>query len=381
MNPDNKDCEMKQRIGVLGGSFDPVHYGHLILAEQIKSEAQLDMILFVPACVSPFKIWSKPAGKEHRLRMLELAIGDHEGFRISTIELEKEEPSYTYDTLRALSDQYGADAELFFIIGTDAFMQIEEWNFSRELLSEFSFLIGLRKGYDESKLEKILEDLSTRYPLKAQYIRIPELEIAASDLRDRMATGKSVRFMLPDAVIEYIAQNGLYQNTARLLQEFVRRKVDHDRYRHTEGVVAKAQELSLRFGADPEKAEIAAWFHDAYREVGNLEHGPFAAQKLQEQFGIDDKEILDAIRYHTTGRPGMCLLEKIIYLADSLEEGRDYPGVCQLRSMQEQGIDECLYGLMVHTREYVESLGLRFDPHSIAAIDELKKKTEKGDNQ
>ncbi len=368
---------MKQRIGVLGGSFDPVHYGHLILAEQIKTEAQLDLILFVPACVSPFKIWNKPADRAHRLKMLELAIGDHEGFRISTIELDKDQPSYTYDTLRALSEQYGPEAELFFIIGTDAFMQIEEWNCSRELLSEFSFLIGLRKGYDEGKLEIILDDLSTRYPLKARYIRIPELEIAASDLRDRMAAGKSVRFMLPDSVIDYIRSRGLYQNTGRLLQEFVRRKVDEDRYRHTEGVAAKAQELSLRFGADPEKAEIAAWFHDAYREAGNLEHGPLAAQKLTEEFGIRDREILDAIRYHTTGRPGMSLLEKIIYLADSLEEGRHYPGVCELRTMDSADIDECLYRLMIHTKAYVESLGIRFHPLSIEAIGELEKKFKK----
>ncbi|HPF19044.1 MAG: nicotinate-nucleotide adenylyltransferase [Bacillota bacterium] len=368
---------MKQRIGVLGGSFDPIHYGHLILAEQIKTEAKLDRILFVPAFVSPFKIWNKPVDRIHRLKMLELAIGDHDGFDISTIELDKDEPSYTYETLCSLRQQYGSDTDLYFIIGTDAFMHIEEWNCSRELLSEFSFLIGLRKGYNEGKLETILDDLATRYPLDAQYIRIPELEIAASDLRDRMATGKSVKFLLPDPVIDYIQRKGLYQSTARRLQAFVRDKVDEDRFRHTQGVVSKALELAHRFGADPEKAEIAAWFHDAYREMGNLEHGPAAAVALQEQFGIDDPDILDAVRYHTTGRKGMCLLEKIIYLADSIEDGRDYPGVEELRSMDCNDIDTCIYHLMVHTREYVEGLGLQFHPRSIEAIEELKRCKQK----
>lgn len=368
---------MKQRIGVLGGSFDPIHYGHLILAEQIKTEARLDRILFVPACVSPFKIWNKPIDRTHRLRMLELAIGDHKDFEISTIELDKDTPSYTYETLRALADRYGSDAELFFIIGTDAFMHIEEWNCSRELLSEFSFLIGLRKGYDEKKLESILDDLATRYPLKAEYIPIPELEISASDLRDRMAAGKSVKFLLPDPVIDYINSRGLYQNTARRLQAFVQRKVDHNRYQHTEGVVAKARELAHRYGADPEKAEIAAWFHDAYRETGNLEHGPIAAEELRRQFGIDDQDILNAIRYHTTGRPGMSLLEKIIYLADSIEDGRQYPGIDELRSVDCLDIDRCIYRLMTHTRDYVEGLGIQFHPRSIQAIEELEERFKK----
>jgi nicotinate-nucleotide adenylyltransferase len=250
-------------------------------------------------------------------------------------------------------------------------MHIEEWKYSEELLNKFSFLIGLRKGYDECKLEAILDDLKTRYPLKAEYIRIPELEIAASDLRDRIAAGKSVKFLLPDSVIDYIYKQELYKNICISIESFVKKKVKPSRYKHIEGVVHMARELAHKYGADPDKAEIAAWFHDAYREVGNLEHGPKAAEKLEELFGVDDSEILDAIRYHTTGRCGMCLLEKVIYLADSLERGRDYPGVQELRNINSDNIDEYVYILMVHTKEYVESLGIEFHARSIAAIEEL----------
>lgn len=371
---------MKQRIGILGGSFDPVHYGHLILAEQIKTEAKLDKIVFVPAYVSPFKIWNKPADSAHRLRMLELAIGGHEGFEISTIELEKEESSYTYDTLCALREQYGNEAELHFIIGTDAFMHIEEWNCSQQLLTEFSFLIGLRRGYDEDKLRAILDELATRYPLKALYIQIPELEIAANDLRDRMAAGKSVRFLLPDAVIDYIQDHGLYQNTARRLREFVRDRVDAERFAHTERVVQKAIELAHRFGADVEKAEIAAWFHDAYREAGNLEHGPLAAQKLEELMGIVDEEILNAVRYHTTGRAGMSLLEKVVYLADAIECGREYPGVDEFRELSCRDIDECLSRVMDHTKGYVQEQGGVLHPNTLDALKELKQHQNEGEH-
>lgn len=363
---------MKKRIGVLGGSFDPVHYGHLILAEQIKTEAELDAVVFVPAYVSPFKIWNKQTDGNHRVEMLKLAIDNHPGFEISTIELEENTPSYTYYTLKQLKKSYEEDVDLFFIIGTDAFMHIEEWKHSKELLSNFSFLIGLRKGYDERKLESILDDLKTRYPLKAEYIRIPELEIAASDLRDRIGTGKSVKFLLPDAVIDYIEKQGLYKNICMRIEAFVKEKVKPQRFEHTLGVVNMARELAHKYGADPEKAEIAALFHDAYREEGNLEHGPKAAEQLEILFEIKDPEILDAIRYHTTGRAGMGLLEKIIYLADSLEKSREYPGVQELRDMNPDTIDEYVYTLMVRTKKYVESLGVEFNGRSIAAIQEFE---------
>lgn len=368
---------MRKRIGVLGGSFDPVHYGHLILAEQIKTEAALDEVVFVPAYVSPFKIWNKQTEGNHRVEMLKLAIDNHPGFEISTIELEENSPSYTYYTLKQLEKDYGGDVDLFFIIGTDAFMHIEGWKHSRELLDGFSFLIGLRKGYDESKLEAILDDLKTRYLLKAEYIRIPELEIAASDLRNRIGTGKSVKFLLPDSVIEYIDQQGLYKNSCLRIESFVKEKVKPQRFEHTVGVVNMARELAHKYGADPEKAEIAAWFHDAYREEGNLEHGPKAAEQLEILFGVDDPEILDAIRYHTTGRVGMGLLEKIIYLADSLEKSREYPGVQELRDMNPDTIDEYVYTLMVKTKQYVEGLGIEFSASSIEAIQELELRLRK----
>lgn len=367
----------KQRIGVLGGSFDPVHYGHLILAEQIKTEACLDEILFVPAYVSPFKIWNRPCEADHRLRMLELAIDDHEGFTISTIELEKDSPSYTYDTLCALRDEYGSGAELHFILGTDSFLSIEEWNESEKLLSEFSFLIGLRRGYDEERLKAVLLELSEKYPLKATYIPIPELEISASDLRQRISSGKSVRFLLPDAVIQYIDEQELYDQRIHRVREFAKCRMDSERLSHTRGVVRKAIQLAHRHGADPEKAEIAGWLHDAYRTCGDLEHAEAAARALQEEFDIVDEEIEQAIRYHTTGRAGMGLLEKILYVADALEEGRIYPGVEALRQLSDTDLDECLYRTMLASKNYIEAAGRNVHPSTEAALRELAPKGTK----
>ena len=369
---------MGKRIGVLGGSFDPLHYGHLILAEQIRQEAALDKVILVPAYVNPFKEEVPPADGAHRLEMLRLAAGDHPFFGISDIELKREGPSYTYDTLAALKEKEYPDDELYFIMGTDSFYQLEHWHKAKELIENFGFLIGMRKGYDEEELKQTIARLKERHPLRAEYIQIPELEISSTDIKKRIREGKSVRFLMPDSVISYIRENELYLDLTGKVREYARTHEKTSRFAHTCGVVKMAKELALRWGADPEKAEIAAWFHDTCRPAGNLQHGPAAANLLKKLYGVDDEDILNAIRYHTTGRPGMSLLEKVLKTADQLEEGRDYPGVEEMRAYTKLPPDECVYRLMTHTREYVLSIGARFDPLSDATIDWLKDEIEQG---
>lgn len=369
---------MAERIGVLGGSFDPLHYGHLILAEQIRQEASLGKVVLVPAYVNPFKADYMPAEGRHRLEMLRIAAGDHSAFEISDIELKKQAPSYTFDTLSALSERFGSGCELFFIMGTDAFLELEHWHKAEELIENFRFLVGLRRGYDEAGLEAAAERLREKYPLKAEYIRIPELEISSTDIKRRIRDGLSVRFMLPDGVIEYIARNELYLDLRGRVREYARRREKPSRFAHTQGVVKLAEELARIYGADAEKAEIAAWAHDACRSAGDLEHGPEAAALLRERFGVEDEDVLNAVAFHTTGRPGMSLLEKIIKIADQLEEGRDYPGVEQLRGAIGLPVDECVYRLMTRTREYVRGRGEKFDPLSDRTIEWLESILKKG---
>ncbi len=369
---------MGKRIGVLGGSFDPLHYGHLILAEQMRQEANLDKVLLVPAYVNPFKEAVPPADGAHRLEMLRLAAGDHPFFAISDIELKREEPSYTYDTLTALKETYYPDDDLFFIMGTDSFYKLWHWHKAEELIRNFSFLIGLRKGFDEAKLQEAIDQLKEKYPLRAEYIRIPELEISSTDIKERLREGKSVRFLLPDTVIDYILENELYLDMRGKVREYARTHEKTSRFQHTCGVVKLAKELAARWGEDPVKAEIAAWFHDVCRPAGNLEHGAAAARLLKKRYGVEDEDILNAIRFHTTGRPGMSLLEKILKVADQLEETRDYPGVEDMRKLMELPIDECVYKLMLRTREYVHSIGKTFDPLSDETIDWLKEQLDQG---
>lgn len=198
------------KIGILGGTFDPVHYGHLILAEQARAEASLDRVVFMPAMVQPFKLNVKTAGGDHRYAMLQIATAGNPHFSVSRMELDKPEISYTINTLNDCRAELGADTELYFIIGTDAFLNLEKWYAAEDLLEGFSFVIGTRPGYKEQELKTLIGRLRAQYGTKIIEINNPEVEISSTDIKNRVREGKSIKYLLPESVEEYIHKNRLY---------------------------------------------------------------------------------------------------------------------------------------------------------------------------
>lgn len=365
-----------KRTGVFGGSFDPVHTGHLLLAEQMAEEAGLDEVIFIPAFRSPFKLASDPAEGEHRLRMLKLAVSSEPKFRTSDIELRRGGASYTSDTLDGLAAE-GGHGELFFIMGSDSLLGLDRWYRADHLLKEYSFLVGLRKGDDEEKVRKKHAELLGRFPgARIRLLEIPELEISSSDLRLRHQAGRSLRYAVPDAVLEYIDASGLYTGLLEKLERFAEERQNPHRLAHTRGVVEYAEKYALKFGADPFKAKAAAWFHDNYKEAGALEHGPKAAEELQRLFGISDPDILNAVRYHTTGRPGMSLLEICVKMADLLEPGRSYPEAQELREMADASDDpqRCMYELIIRANDSLYAKGKVPAKISLDAVEYFRSK-------
>ena len=356
------------KIGVFGGSFDPVHYGHLILAEQLREEAGLDKIVFIPTYISPFKQAVKATDGRSRVEMLRRAFLGNPNFSVSDIEIQRQGTSYTIDTLEYLQQQYEG-RRIYFIMGTDAFLGIENWYRHEDLLNNFSFLVGMRKGHDNEQLLQTAEELRSRYTLDVRIFDIPELELSSSELRFRCQAGRSIKYLTPDPVIEYIQEQGLYSDLLLRLESFAQDHQNPHRLAHTRGVVEYARRYALKYGAAPFKAAVAAWFHDNYKSAVPLEHGFEAAEQLAKQFGINDPDILNAVRYHTTGRPAMSLLEKVVKLADQLEPSRDDPYIKQLRTGLSADIDVTLLALMKRTREYVLSQGKPFDGLSQQAID------------
>jgi len=338
----------KIKTGIFGGSFDPVHKGHVTLVRTLKEQEKLDKVVILPAFVSPWKLDQLPASAEDRIAMLRLAFKDESYVEISDFETKQEKSCYTYDTLMELQKLHPT-WEIYFITGKDQADNLKKWYRGDDLLKQYHFL-WTERFYD----------------------------VSSTQIRENIRHKLTPARFLPDGVWDYIRVHGLYTETDgtfyQELDRFVKDREKPSRYAHTQGVVKMARQLALRYGEDPKRAEIAAIFHDAFREKGNLQHGAAAADYLQQVYGLNDQQILDAIRWHTTGRPGMCLLEKILKIADSLEEGRVYPGVEELRSSISDDVDKTLLMLMKHTREFVLSIGEHYSEISNLAIDELERK-------
>ena len=205
------------RIGIFGGSFDPIHYGHLILAEQCREQVELDKVLFVPAAISPFKSDGPIANDKQRLEMLSLAIAGHSKFEISSLEIERGGKSFTIDTLTQLKNET-PDAELFLLLGEDSLQSFDRWKEPEGICKLATPLVVRRPGQQPID-EGDTVDLSGLKNLMnpEQFERANELavhsrmiEISGTDIRARIGNGKSVRYLLPRAVEKYIETQKLY---------------------------------------------------------------------------------------------------------------------------------------------------------------------------
>ena len=201
-----------EKIGLLGGTFDPIHFGHLILAEQAKIEAVLDHVVFMPAKSSPYKVRQKCGSDHHRYNMVSAAIKGNPGFSVSNLELCGGEISYTYDTLRALQQQLGLGCCIHFICGTDAFIGMEGWKNKDKLLGNFPIIVGARPRYRDKARDAMITKFSYEYGAKVQKIHMPKIDISSTDIKNRLAAGKSIRYMVPEDVMNYIQTEKLYRN-------------------------------------------------------------------------------------------------------------------------------------------------------------------------
>jgi nicotinate-nucleotide adenylyltransferase len=185
--------------GILGGSFDPVHHGHLIAADRAAEALGLGTVLFVPARAQPLKPHGPVASTEHRVAMLALATEGHDRFALETCEVERAAPSYTVDTLRELRRRLGGE-RLVLILGADAASQLPRWRAADEVARLAEIAVLTRPGVPEVASAFVKHLVAT-----------PAIEISASDIRARCLTGKSIRYLVPDAVADYIATHRLYQ--------------------------------------------------------------------------------------------------------------------------------------------------------------------------
>ncbi|MDD2483576.1 MAG: nicotinate-nucleotide adenylyltransferase [Eubacteriales bacterium] len=199
-----------KKIGIIGGSFDPIHYGHLLLAEQARDAVGLDRVIFMPARISPFKLLKPPVEDKHRYAMVSLAIKENIGFNLSDIELKKEGASYTYETLKACRELYPKGTKIYFICGTDSFISLEQWYAAESIFKEFSLIVGARPRYKDKSRDLMIHKIESLYGTEIQKIHMPKIDISSTDIKQRAEEGRSIKYLLPPAVEDYIYKNDLY---------------------------------------------------------------------------------------------------------------------------------------------------------------------------
>jgi len=187
------------RIGILGGTFNPIHIGHLILADEALAKLGLDKIVFVPTYMPPHKNMESTVKPAERLRMVELAIKDNPKFEVSTFEIGSKKKSYSVDTLKDFREKYGEAAELFFITGSDLLKDLFSWKDVNDIFKISKFIVANRPGYP-------VEDV----PKEVETVVITPIEVSSEDIRRRLAAGKSIRYLVTDKVRDYIIKHDLY---------------------------------------------------------------------------------------------------------------------------------------------------------------------------
>jgi nicotinate-nucleotide adenylyltransferase len=203
----------KRHVGLVGGTFDPIHYGHLVIAEEVRTALDMAEMIFIPAGQPPHKPGRVITPAQHRLAMLELALASNPHFTISLVEMDRPGPSYTVNTLRILRTQMGTDVEFSFVIGWDSLEELYTWYEPLDILTQLDSLVAVgRPGYVDGGAYNNTQ-LEARLPGITQLLHVvqaPQFSVSSTDLRQRVAQGKSIKYQVPEAVERYIFEHGLY---------------------------------------------------------------------------------------------------------------------------------------------------------------------------
>ena len=353
------------RIAIYGGSFNPPHIGHAEAARAACEALKPDKFLIIPASTPPHKELEKNSPTpEQRLEFCRLAFADIPGVEVSDMELRREGKSYTADTVDALRREYPG-VEICIVMGTDMFLSFKTWYRWQYMLECCTLAVLSREDFDRREIERFREELERENDARVIVIPHTPLPMSSTEIREKLRLGLGAD-ELSQPVYECIIRNGFYDAKPALpwLRQMVMPYLDENRIAHVTGVESQAVLLAMRWGEDPDSAAVAGILHDitkaqgkekqlklcekygiileqAERENPALLHARTGAALSRDLFGISD-EIYSAIRWHTTGRPDMTMLEKILYLADYTDPTRDFEGVEELRALSFEDTDRAM---------------------------------------
>ena len=394
------------RLGIMGGTFDPIHNGHLQMADEVRTELGLDAVLFMPNATPVFKRDQNVTDPAHRLEMCRQAVSCNSAFDVTAIEIERGGDTYTIDTMRELRAHFPENVELYLIAGSDSAATLGKWKSSKELAKLVHVAVAERPGnpFDDERRAAVL----AAAPFDLHVVEVTKLAISSSDVRNRFESDRPVRYLVPPAVWKYVRKHGLYgcepaasaaaapanpgegadageavasgggpADAADALSDAffearraeLHERVGKKRYKHVMGVVETCERLARRYGVDERKARLAGLLHDwdkalddegaraRVRELGlegsidpfvvehmpRVLHGITAAAALGRDFPQIPQDVLQAIARHTVAAEQMEPLDMVLYIADALEPGRQFGRIDELRAAEATATLEELY--------------------------------------
>ena len=398
-----------KKMGLFGGTFDPIHSGHIELALQMMGALALDGVVLMPTFVPPHKIREQMAPAAHRLAMCRLAAQPHPGLTVSDLELSRQGASFTVDTLEALTQQH-PDTRWYLFTGADMFCTLRTW-YRFEDIARMAVLCTVpREGTDTAALTAYAAALEAEGI--ACYVHPqPVQTVSSTQIRELAAAGQPLTGLVPEAVEQYIRLHGLYTggetDTHTRDEQFtaiLRTRLGEYRFHHSLCVAEEAARLADKYGADSARAYTAGLLHDIMKDTDAksqlqiladfgillseveqrspaLWHARTGEVFLRHILGVTDGDILQAVRYHTTGRAGMSLLERVLFVADFSSADRTYEDVDVMRRLADTSLEAAMrYGIDYTIRDLLDK-GRTVHPDTVAAYNDIVLSEERRANE
>lgn len=383
----------RESIGIMGGTFDPIHLGHIHMAQSALTQLALDRVLMLPSGNPPHKADVTPA--EDRYRMVCAACASLDGLEPCREEIDRDGVIYTVDTLSILHEKYPR-AALYYLIGTDTLMELQNWRRYEKVLTLCTFVVCPRaSAYSADTLDRELRRLTG---MGGHFVTLDMdvMDVSSTEVREAFRQG-SYPPLLPIPVYQYAVTAGLYGAQKRFPQaeqwlNRLFRDLSVKRFAHTLAVAYTARRLALLHHLDADRAEIAGLLHDCAKCMplkdmqhlaranrltedasllcsGALLHSVVGAYRAQVDYGVDDPQVLSAIRRHTTGQPGMSRLDMAVWLADTIEPTRTpYPLLEEVRAAAESSLERAMLLSLEGTLRHVQKKGDAVHPATLETI-------------
>lgn len=384
------------RKAIFGGTFDPIHNGHMNIAYEALYKMKLDKVIFIPSGNPPHKKNNRITDAKIRLDIVANVIKNEDKFEVSDYEVSKKESSYTYKTLEYFK-KLEPCTEWYFIIGADSLINFKKWRKPEIILEKCKLIVFGRPGYRLDEFIKSKKYIKAKYNKEVIVLDVPLIDVSSTNIKTKIRKGEEIKYLVPYEAYNEINKLNLYSKGSvemyneTKMREYIKANLKTERYNHTLGVVEVAEKMAKVYNCNVEKAKIAALLHDCAKNMKNEElikvtkeknlielneifiqspgllHGFVGAYLAKEMFNVNDEEILDAIRYHTTGRENMTLLEKILYIADYIEPSRCFEGIEEMRELAFSNLNLALLRGYNDTINYVISKGLLLYPKTVEA--------------